>query len=364
MFNQVTIIGVGLIGGSIGLGLRARGLARTVTGVGRDPSRLQEALERGAVDRFTTDPQTGLAGAELVVIAVPVGSIIPVLRSVVPHLRPGTIVTDVGSCKAAVVAAAEEVTPTGVHFVGGHPMAGSERAGIGGADRYLFEGAYYVLTPTPNTERRALDRVRAMAEGLGCRVIEMEPQEHDRAVAAVSHLPHLLACTLVNTVAGMEGSERALALAAGGYRDTTRVAAGNPGMWLDIFLANRRMLKALVDRFRSELNAIEGALEDGEPERITAWLDAARRSREGLPARMKGYLKDLHEITITISDRPGTIAAVASILGRHEINISDLEILRVREGEGGTVRLAFGTEHDRDRAAELLAREGIPVTRR
>ncbi|MEW6541267.1 MAG: prephenate dehydrogenase [Bacillota bacterium] len=363
MFNQVSIIGVGLIGGSIGLGLRARGLARTVTGVGRDPSRLQEALARGAVDHFTTDPQTGLAGAELVVIAVPVASIIPVLRLVVPHLRPGTIVTDVGSCKAAVVDAAARITPAGVHFVGGHPMAGSEQAGIGGADRYLFEGAYYVLTPTPHTDRRASARVRLMAEGLGCRVIEMTPGEHDRAVAAVSHLPHLLACTLVNTVAGMEGSERALALAAGGYRDTTRVAAGSPPMWLDIFLANRGMLKALLHRFREELNVIEGALDEGGAEEITAWLQKARESREGLPARAKGYLKDLHEITITISDRPGTIATVASLLGRHEINISDLEILRVREGEGGTVRLAFGAARDRDRAAELLAGEGIPVTR-
>ncbi len=364
MFNQVTIIGVGLIGGSIGMGLRARGLAGTVIGVGRDEARLRQAVNHGAVDCFATDPARGVTGADLVIIAVPVGSVVAVLRSLRPHLAPGSIVTDVGSCKAGIVAAAEALMPPGVHFVGGHPMAGSEQAGIQGADRYLFEGAYYVLTPTPRTAPHALDQLRTLARKLGCRVVEMDPRDHDRAVAAVSHLPHLLACTLVNTVGRVPGSEQALSLAAGGYRDTTRVAAGNPEMWRDIFLANREMLRVMLTLFRSELDAVARVLDEGDAGGLQDWLREAQRRRESLPVRMKGFLNDLYEIVITISDRPGTIAAVATTLAAAGVNIADIEILRVREGEGGTVRLAFSSEQERDRAADLLAWKGIPVVKR
>ena len=364
MFARVAIIGVGLIGGSIGMGLRARGLARTVVGIGRDEARLRLGIDRGAVDTYTTDSAAGVRGADLVIVAVPVGSVLPVLRTLCPHLAPGAVVTDVGSCKAGIVAAAEELMPPETHFVGGHPMAGSEQTGIQAADRYLFEGAYYVLTPTPRTNREALDRLRRLAEKLGCRVIEMDPAEHDRAVAAVSHLPHLLACTLVNAVAGLPDAERALALAAGGFRDTTRVAAGNPQMWQDIFLANREMVRAVLRLFRSELDTIEKILEEGGRERLQHWLESARQRREALPARMKGFLNDLYEMVVTIADRPGTIAGVATTLGAHGVNIADIEILRVREGEGGTVRLGFTSAADRERAAALLSAEGIPVVKR
>lgn len=364
MIERATIIGVGLIGGSIGMGLRARGLAGTVVGVGRDEAKLALAVERGALDCYVTDLAAGLAGADLVIVAVPVGSVVPVLREVLPRVAPGTVVTDVGSCKAAIVAVAEEITPPGVCFVGGHPMAGSEQTGIQEADRYLFEGAYYVLTPTDRTEPYALDRVRGLALKLGCRVIEMHPREHDRAVGAVSHLPHLLACALVNTVRRIPGSETALSLAAGGYRDTTRVAAGNPEMWRDIFLANRDMVRAVVDRFHAELDMVARILDEDDGGRLRDWLQEAKNSRELLPARMKGFLNDLHEMVITISDRPGTIAAVSSTLAASGLNIADIEILRVREGEGGTVRLAFAREDERDRAAALLSLEGIPVVKR
>ncbi len=364
MFARVAIIGVGLIGGSIGMGLRARRLAGTVVGIGRHEARLRQAVDRGAVDTYTTEAGAGVRGADLVIVAVPVGSVLPVLRAVRPYLAPGTVVTDVGSCKAQIVAAAEDLLGPDVHFVGGHPMAGSEQTGIRGADRYLFEGAYYVLTPTPRTDPRALAVLRRLAEKLGCRVIEMDPAEHDRAVAAVSHLPHLLACALVNTIGGIPGSDRALALAAGGFRDTTRVAAGNPEIWQDIFLANREMVREVLGNFRAELDVIEKILVEGERTRLHAWLEKARRRREALPARMKGFVSDLCELVITISDRPGALAAVATTLGDHGVNIADVEILRVREGEGGSVRLGFTSEADRDRAADLLGAAGIPVVKR
>lgn len=361
MFDQVTIIGVGLIGGSIGKRLKATAKARMVVGVGRDAGRLQRGIDCGAIDRFTTDLGTGVADADLVIIAVPVGSVVPMLSNALPHLRSGTIVTDVGSCKAAIVNAAEAMAPPDVHFVGGHPMAGSEQAGVGAADHHLFEGAYYILTPTPRTDQSALGRVRAMAETLGSRVVEMDPGEHDRAVAAVSHLPHLVASTLVNAVGRLPGAEQVLCLAAGGYRDTTRIAAGDPDMWRDIFLANLGMLRTLIAVFKTELDFFERALEKGEPEPIRNWLQEAQRSRQSLPVRTKGFLKDLYQLTVTIADRPGTIAAVSATLAGHGINIADLEIIRVREGEGGTVRLAFIAEEDRDRAASILEQAGIMV---
>ena len=360
-FDRVAIIGVGLIGGSLGLALLERGLAREVTGAGSRRENLELALETGAINRIAASPAKAVEGAELVIIATPISATIPVLRAIKPFLAPGAVVTDVGSAKSAVVFEAEELLAGGIHFVGGHPMAGSEQNGVRGADPYLYENAYYIITPTENTRPEAVARVRRMALGVGARVIEMDPAGHDLAVAAVSHLPHLLAAALVNTVAGLPGSAQVLPLAAGGFRDVTRIAAGSPVMWRDIFKTNKRRLLDMIHAFRSVLDRFEGAVENEDDAVIMAELSRARETRLGLPARTKGYLPCLYEVVITVPDRPGVIAWFSSRLAEAGININDIEILRVREGEGGTIRLGFGAEKEQVEAARLLREQGIAV---
>jgi len=363
-FNRVTIVGVGLIGGSLGMALCARGLAGEVVGVGSRVENLRLAVELGAVHRFTESPAEGVAGADLVIIATPVCATIPVLREIMPTLSPGAVVTDVGSTKADIVRQAEGTLPPGISFVGGHPMAGSEQAGVRGADPYLFENAFYVITPTANTPPRALEAVKKLAAGAGAKVVEMEPDRHDLAVAAVSHLPHLLAATLVNTVVRMPESEGVLPLAAGGFRDTTRIAAGNPVMWRDIFMANRDQVLDMIRRFKVELDFFESVIHQGNKEAIQDKLECAREVRSGLPAKTKGYLPCLFEIVVTVPDRPGIIAGFTVHLAEAGINISDIEILRVREGEGGTIRVGFATEEEQDGAVQMLREKGYAVRKR
>jgi prephenate dehydrogenase len=346
------------------MALCARKLACEVVGAGSREENLRLAVELGAIHRYAASPAEGVAGADLVIIATPVSVTIPVLNEVMPRLSPGAVVTDVGSTKAGIVREAEKILPMGVSFVGGHPMAGSEQTGVRGADPYLFENAFYVITPSSKTPSGALEKVKILAGGAGAKVIELEPERHDLAVAAVSHLPHLLAATLVNTVVRMPGSDGVLPLAAGGFRDTTRIAAGSPVMWRDIFTSNREQVLKMVRCFKAELDDFESAISEGNGEAVQKNLEYAREARRGLPARTKGYLPQLYEVVVTVPDRPGVIAGFTSVLAAAGINICDIEILRVREGDGGTIRLGFATGAEQESAVRVLGEKGYTVRKR
>ncbi|MBE3588722.1 MAG: prephenate dehydrogenase [Thermoanaerobacteraceae bacterium] len=365
MLEQITIIGVGLMGGSLGLAICRRGLARRVMGVDPDAENRRLALEAGAVHR--TAPRINrdiLAGAEMIILATPVGQVTAVLEEMRPHLSPGTVVTDVGSTKARVCARAAEIMPPGTWFVGGHPMAGSEYSGMAGADPYLFENAYYILTPPADTPGEVVERVEQLVAGVGARVVRMTPEEHDRAVAAVSHLPHLAAAALVNTLMNLPEGESFVPLAAGGFRDTTRIAGGNPLMWRDIFLSNQGAVLESIKVFREQLDRLEGMIAAGDGEGIRALLEEARTFRRAMRDGTRGYLPVMYEIVAAVPDRPGMIAGLARGLGDQGINICDIEILRVREGEGGSIRLAFATEKEQEQAAVILRQAGYQVVKR
>lgn len=363
-FRRVAIVGVGLIGGSLGMALCTWGLAGEVVGMGSRVENLRLAVDLGAIHRFTDSLAEGVAGSDMVIIATPVSATIPVIKQILPCLSPGAVVTDVGSAKAGIVSEAEKVTPSGISFVGGHPMAGSEQAGVKGADPYLFENAFYIITPTSNTPPHALEAVEKLATGIGARIVKMDPVEHDLAVAAVSHLPHLLAATLVNTVAHIPGSEKILPLAAGGFRDTTRIAAGSPSMWRDIFVANREQVLKMLRRYRAELDIFENSINNENKEAIHDSLEKARVVRSNLPAKTKGYLPCLYEVVVNVPDQPGIIAGFTTHLAEAGINISDIEILRVREGEGGTIRVGFATEEEQEKAVRVLREKGYTVRKR
>lgn len=365
LFRRICIIGVGLIGGSLGMTVIRRRLAGEVVGVDLHEDTLRLAEATGAITNGTSTLAAGVTGADLVVLAAPVGEYSRIFTALGPLLAPGTIVTDVGSTKAGVVKAAEELLPDTVSFVGGHPMAGSEQAGILGADAFLLENAVYLLTPSERTNPEALAKLKEFCTALGARVMTFEPTEHDLMVAAVSHLPHLLAAALVNTVARVKADHPdTLALAAGGFRDTTRVAMGSPVMWRDIFLANREPVLELISRFKQTLTEVEELVAKADGESICQRLKQAGELRRQVPAQLKGYWPELYEIVITVPDRPGMIAHVAAILAEQNLNIADIEILRVREGEGGTIRLGFTAPGSDEAAVALLNSRGISAKKR
>jgi len=282
VFDRVAIIGAGLIGGSIGLALRRRRLARFVVAVARSDETLRLAVERGAADAATRALSEAVAGADLVVLAAPVSLIIEHLGAIAEAVSEHCLVTDVGSVKASIVATAEQALPHPSRFVGGHPIAGSEARGIAAARPDLFEGATWILTPTAITGEQALDRAQDLVARLGARSLLLAPAEHDRLLARTSHLPHLAAAALVDVVAALARSHpEALEVIGQGFRDATRIAAGDAALWADIALANADALLAAADEMNASMTRLAQALRSRnrpELERLLADAQQARRA--------------------------------------------------------------------------------------
>ncbi|MDB5294168.1 MAG: prephenate dehydrogenase [Phycisphaerales bacterium] len=281
--KRLSVLGVGLLGGSLGLAAKARVSGCRVVGYAHRPETLDQALSLGAIDEGYDDPVRAVRDADLVVLCTPVGMLGDLLARVAPALAPDAVATDVGSTKASVVRVAEERCPT-VRFVGSHPMAGSEKRGVAFARADLFDGAVCVTTPTARTEPVVLAGVEAFWRHLGMRVERLSPDEHDRLICDVSHLPHAVAAALVT--AQQPGAER---LAGRGFLDATRIAGGDGGLWRDILLDNRSNLTASIGRLRKSLDELESLLDQDRAEELREWLDrAADRRRAAQPGRNEG----------------------------------------------------------------------------
>lgn len=281
MINRLCIIGVGLIGGSLARAAKRAGVCREVVGVGRNEVQLRKAVELGVIDRFTSRISEAVAGADMVVLAVPLGSMEEVLRQMSGHLAPDAVVTDVGSAKGSVMAAVravfKEVPP---NFVPGHPIAGTEKSGVEASFAELFEDRRVILTPLPETNPDALAKVRRLWEAAGAKVVEMGVEHHDEVLAATSHLPHLLAFTLVEALARMDESEEIFRYSAGGFRDFTRIASSDPVMWRDICLANRDAILAMLERYMNALQSLSEAVRQGDGEHLAAVFARAKAARD------------------------------------------------------------------------------------
>lgn len=279
-WNTVAIVGVGLIGGSIGLALRRRGLAQEVFGIGRRRESLVLAEQIGAVTQTSLDPAAA-AAAELIVVCTPVGRIAADVLAAAQHCKPGTLMTDAGSTKSEIVAAIDGKLPVGVTYLGSHPLAGSEKSGAAAADGELFAGRTVVMTPTEYSRHDDLQALTGFWESLGARVTVMTPQDHDRALASTSHLPHLVAAALASATAPAD-----LALSAGGWADTTRIAAGDPELWTQIFLSNQRHLLAALDKCQDAMDALRVALQRGDSDLLRKLLADAKQRRDLLDSAM------------------------------------------------------------------------------
>ena len=339
---RANVVGVGLIGGSIGLALRRGGWH--VSGVDHDAARTDRALELGVLDDVGLDPD-----AELTFVATPVRAVAEAARKALAGTSG--LVTDVGSVKAPIVAAVDDA-----RFVGGHPMAGSEQEGVEGATGDLFEGAVWVLTPSAGTDDAAYARIRAVVSGFGAEVIDLPPERHDELVAVVSHVPHLTAASLMR-IADERADEHValLRLAAGGFRDMTRIASGHPGIWPDICEENRSAIVAGMDRLIAALAEAREQVASSDRDALLADLTRARAARVNLPAR---YTRpsELAEVRVPVPDRPGVLADVTMLATELDVNIVDLEIAHSSEGQQGVLILIVeGTLVERLRGG-LLAR--------
>jgi prephenate dehydrogenase len=283
IFSRMALIGVGLIGGSLALVAKEKGLVGEAVGFGRRKENLERAKALGAIDRAESELSSLLDRADLVVLATPVGTFEPLIKKMVPFLPEGCVITDVGSVKGKMVERLERLTPKGRFFVGAHPIAGKEKSGIEAASPRLFVGARCILTPTERTDRSALERVRALWEGAGSNIVEMDPGLHDRLLASVSHLPHILAYALMDALTRPPlAKEGLLEFSAGGLRDFTRIAASSEEMWRDIALLNREEILTAVDAYGEALDRIRKMIAEGDGEGLLKTFQKARATREDL----------------------------------------------------------------------------------
>lgn len=281
MINRLTVIGVGLIGGSFCRALKAAGAVQHITGFDLDRDNLSEALQLGVIDQAATDYRTAVQDTELLFLAVPVRSVQSVLQQCAEWLPPGCIVTDGGSVKQELVEQCEALLHPGSFFVGGHPIAGTEHSGVEASFATLFQGRRCILTPTERTDPAALEAVRQLWEAAGSRVEYMDPLQHDRVFAAVSHLPHLVAYALVHAVSrSSDEEEDILAFSAGGFRDFTRIASSDPTMWRDIAIMNRKQLLAMLDRYQQEFSELRGRIEGGDSDWLEEYFTTSKRLRD------------------------------------------------------------------------------------
>ena len=351
---KIAVLGVGLIGGSIGLAAREQVAGAEVVGFGRDPARLEHARELGAIDSVAESLDDALDGAGICFACAPVGALPGQVSDALEAAGPDTVVTDVGSTKGDLLRFVDDS-----RFVGGHPIAGAETAGVEHARADLFEGALWYLTPHERSQGLLYERLHRFVIGLGARPVALDPDTHDRLVAVFSHLPHVLANVLVS-----QAAERllqhgdALRQVGPSFRDASRVAGANTEMWADIYLSNREAIVAELRAFGGELEAVAQRLENGEE--VAAWNDRAREDRRTLlEAVVAGG--PVHELRLSVPNRPGIVAQVALELGRAGVNIVDMALAPAADMRSGAMTLWLAGDQEAARARELIGALGFPV---
>jgi prephenate dehydrogenase len=362
-FKRVLIVGVGLIGGSIGLALKKKGFSGTIIGVDKSDV-LQKAKERHAIDEAYTEEDLGLAArdADIVFLCTPILDILRLIPVLGPMVKPKTLITDVGSTKRQICETAGIYLPPGVDFIGGHPMAGSEMKGVLAADPFLFENTTYVLTPVRPTSETTRKGFGELIELTGAKVLLLSPVLHDEIAAAVSHLPQMAAIAMMTLAAKRQNeSPHFLKMAAGGFRDLTRIASSPYGIWEHILRTNADMVAQYIDAYIAELTALRDKLNSPDLGKIFA---GAAQDRLSIPRDTRGFLKPHYDILVAVQDKPGMVAIIANALYEKNINIKDIEVLKIREDEGGTMRLAFATAGDRETAMSLLGEKGLECRKR
>jgi len=355
--NRIGIIGLGLMGGSLALGLKKKGYEGEITGFDLNRTYLEEALADKAIDRGVQSIEELVNHSEVIFVSTPVGTFEPIFNAIEVCANKGLIVSDLGSVKKYPEALAERIFSDKVCFVGGHPMVGSEKNGFGAATATLYENAYYFLCEkaTENGEHmEAVKKIEGLLDVIGAVTIKIDAEEHDSIVAKTSHIPHLNASLLVDLVSG-KGKELAR-FVGGGFKDSTRIAAGEPKMWCDIFTKNKEEVLKAITLYEEKLDQFKQMLIKNDEEEIIHFLNSSKEIRDSIPKNKIDSFAVFYELAIDVEDRPGIIGEVATKLGQKNINIVDIEIVHARENVIGALKIHFNSEEDLAKAKELFER--------
>ena len=363
MNDNVAIIGLGLIGGSLALALKRGSRNIHITGFDRSYATADEAYRRGIIDRIAPSAKAACEEADFIIFATPVNTTIALMEEASEWtLKENVILSDTGSTKNPIMQAAESLQEKGLTFIGGHPMAGSHKSGISAAKAHLFENAYYVLTPSRTTTDEQIERLSTLLAPSKGKIVLLDATEHDRMTAIVSHFPHIIASSLVGRLAEQEKEQPFVKkLAAGGFRDLTRIASADPTMWRDITIQNRDELLGQLDGWLAEMQSIRSMILENDPDRIYDFFSDAKEFRDRLPSTFEGAVQgalymtfDLH---IDIPDHPGSVSEITKILADEQISITNIRIVETRTDVYGILVVSFQTADDRKKARTILAKK-------
>ncbi|MGM7721928.1 prephenate dehydrogenase [Metabacillus sp. Hm71] len=358
MVKKIYLIGLGLIGGSIALAIKRKNPAIHIIGFDINEDQASLAKKIGAIDEISAALIPDLTDVDIIFISTPVEQTIKIIEQLhSAELKQGVIITDVGSTKAQIVECANKYLNGRIKFIGGHPMAGSHKSGILAAKPHLFENAFYILTPSEYVTPQDLARLTDVLEGTKANFIEMTPEEHDKVTGIISHFPHIVAASLV-CQAEYHEEEFPLVkrLAAGGFRDITRIASSNPAMWRDILLQNKRPLLELFDEWIAEMNRVKSLVANEEADQLYSYFEHAKQYRDGLPEKQKGAIPSFYDLFVDVPDYPGIISEITGYLAKEEISLTNIRIIETREEIYGVLRLSFQTERDRERAIDCISK--------
>ncbi|RYM05402.1 prephenate dehydrogenase [Sporolactobacillus sp. THM7-7] len=360
MRTTVLIAGLGLIGGSLAESIQRVHPDVEILGFDTNPDSCEEAIGRGVIDRAVPSLKEGAKEAMWIVLAAPVSAIQSMIEELSRvDLRPDTVVTDVGSSKRNIMQQAARCLRGRCCFVGGHPMAGSHRSGVSASRADLFENAYYFLVADPNEDQTAIHGLQTLLKGTRAKFIRVTPEVHDQIVGVISHFPHLVASALVHHLVEhpIEGMNLRM-LAAGGFRDITRIASSDPDMWTDIVMSNRDILLHLLDGWVKDMDRLKKMLIDGDPAITHAFFRRAKLYRDGFPKKEKGAIPGYYDLYVDVPDKPDTISRVTGYIGREGINLANIEIIEARENVLGVMRLTFQDAKAREAARHILSEKG------
>ncbi|MGX6979445.1 prephenate dehydrogenase [Vagococcus elongatus] len=354
--EKVLIVGMGLIGGSIALAIRQAHPEVKIIGMDTNEDSLTLALQKKAIDEKKDDFSEAVIQSDVVFLCTPVRATIEFLNKISSlNLKKPLIITDVGSTKLEISAHAEKVLPENAVYLGGHPMAGSHKSGFIAADPDLFENAYYIFTRSKSSSDEQLAFLKDLLKGTRAKFVEMDAGTHDEITGMVSHLPHIISSALVHqNEVFSEKFPETNQLAAGGFRDMTRIAASDPTMWTDIILSNRRILLHRLEEWQEEVAQVAEWLKDSDQEAIFDFFAKGREIRNRLPVFKEGAIPAFHDLFVTVPDHPGSIADVTNILAKENISLINLKIIENREGIMGTLQLTLKSKKDLALAKQML----------
>lgn len=354
--GNVFIVGLGLIGGSVALAIKNRHPDAEIYGYDVRKSEIETAVLQNIIDVKVESLKQGSEAADLIILATPVTAMEKVMKKLSQFdLKENVILTDTGSTKSSIMDLSKILWKGNVTFIGGHPMAGSHKSGVESAKAHLFENAFYVLTPQKGTDSSKIEELKHWLDGTNAHFLVLDTEEHDYITGVISHFPHIIAAGLANLVRKKSDDNPLISLlAAGGFRDVTRIASSSPVMWRDIIKQNSDNLLDMLDNWMEETKSIQRMLMDGDEQSITDFFEEAKDFRDSLPVRSKGAIPAYYDLYVDVLDVPGALAGITTLLADEGISITNLHIIESREGLLGVLRLSFQKNEDRTLAQTIL----------